>query len=374
LKNICIIGPFPPPIGGDARALQTLTESSVIKKNFKIYKVNLSDGRLRTSEKRIVTFSKILTILKAVKNISSVSKKIDIFYLTISQSFFGSIRDISILRTIYNKKRKDAKVIIHLHGGGFRNFYNNTNKVLKKLIKKFYSKVDKAIVLSNSLCKMFENIITEDKIYVVENCVDHSCFINSMIIKNKIENINLKKDINVIYLSNMIYTKGYFDVLKSADIISKHVNYKFYFAGAFPTIDAKKEFDDYIKLKGLTDNVRYLGIVDGDIKKELLIKGDIFVLPTYFPPEGQPISILEAMGAAMPIITTKHGGIPDIIKDGINGFYVMKKDPQSIANAIEKLVKDRELFKKIALQNRSEVENKYLEKHYIDKMLQVFCN
>lgn len=77
------------------------------------------------------------------------------------------------------------------------------------------------------------------------------------------------------------------------------------------------------------------------------------------------------MGAAMPIITTQHGGIPDIIKEGINGYYVRKQHPEDIANAIERIVNDRNTFKNIAALNRNEVDNKYLEMHYIEKMLHI---
>ena len=45
----------------------------------------------------------------------------------------------------------------------------------------------------------------------------------------------------------------------------------------------------------------------------------MFILPTRYPNEGQPISILEAMGNAMFIITTDHAGIPDVVQDGKNG-------------------------------------------------------
>lgn len=87
---------------------------------------------------------------------------------------------------------------------------------------------------------MFKDIISDDKIKVVENCVDHTFMINSNVIKNKIDNISIKKEINIVYLSNMIYTKGYFDVLESAKILCNKGFYNFYFAGMFPTDDSKK--------------------------------------------------------------------------------------------------------------------------------------
>ena len=81
----------------------------------------------------------------------------------------------------------------------------------------------------------------------------------------------------------------------------------------------------------MTDNkleeyVTYHCIVGGEAKRKLLKECYIFALPTKDPNEGQPISILEAMGNGMLIITTDHAGIPDIVKDGINGLIIQKKN------------------------------------------------
>lgn len=374
MKNACIIAPFPPPLGGDAKAVQLLIESDLVKKELNIEKINLSDGTLRSSGNRNLKTNKIRIVLNAIKKINKISNKTDVYYLTIAQSFFGSIRDLAILSTIYRKKTKNAKVIIHLHGGGFKLYFESTNKFMKKSIKKTFSKVDKAIVLSSSLRSMFDSIVSEEKICIVENCVDNLVYPNSVTIENKIKEIVEKKTINVIFLSNMILSKGYFDILKAANILNE-INdsniFQFYFAGAFPSEEEKKDFYQYIDKKQLKSKVKHLGTVEGEKKNDFLKQGDIFVLPTYFPPEGQPISILEAMAYAMPIITTSHGGISDVIVESINGLYVEKKNPTDLAYSLIELAENRKKMKKIAIQNRATVEKKYLEKNYIEKMIKI---
>ena len=96
---------------------------------------------------------------------------------------------------------------------------------------------------------------------------------------------------------------------------------------------------------------------------------DIFVLLTRYPNEGQPISILEAMGNGMAIITTNHAGIPDIVKNGENGIVVKKNEIFQIREifftATEDLVA-REL------RNRYEVKEKYMEIRYTSNIRRVF--
>jgi glycosyltransferase involved in cell wall biosynthesis len=61
-----------------------------------------------------------------------------------------------------------------------------------------------------------------------------------------------------------------------------------------------------------------------------------------------PISLLQAMGAGIPIISTQIGGVADIISNGENGILVPPGDPQSLAEAILRLTDDAVLTKKLA--------------------------
>ncbi len=85
-------------------------------------------------------------------------------------------------------------------------------------------------------------------------------------------------------------------------------------------------FFNFIENNKLEKYITYHGIVSGDKKRKLLKECNIFILLTRYPSEGQPISILEAMGNGLLVVTTDNVGIPDIIKDGVNGIIIGKKD------------------------------------------------
>jgi glycosyltransferase involved in cell wall biosynthesis len=57
--------------------------------------------------------------------------------------------------------------------------------------------------------------------------------------------------------------------------------------------------------------------------------------------EGQPLALLEAMDAALPIVATRVGGVPDLIEDGVHGLLVPRRDPAALATAIERHLADR---------------------------------
>jgi glycosyltransferase involved in cell wall biosynthesis len=371
-KNICIIGPLPPPINGNSKAIDTIIKSEQCNDIFNINIVNLAGSTVGMSGK--FTLKKLKTLIRALKDLKNIQQRniINTYYITIAQSTLGCLRDVALLHQIY-KRKNNAKVVLHLHGGGFGDFYHNANPILKRLIKNYYSKANTLIVLSESLRSMFSGIFDDNNIRIVENCVDNDYVLPDSVLKNKWDNIQNRKCIQLVYLSNMIKSKGYFDVLQSAKILlQKKLHCKFTFAGTFVNKEQKDEFLKYIKDNGLDSCVEYLGVVSGEDKKNLLMKGDLFILPTYYPHEGQPISIIEAMASGMAIITTPHGGIPDVIKEGENGYFVQAQDIQNISDKIAELVKQPEKIIEIGRNNREKVMEKYLEAQYIKNMIDAF--
>lgn len=371
-KKVCIIGAFPPPINGNSKALSTLVESKLFNSTFDYCIIDLA--KIYHGKTGKLSIEKIIGVFRLNKQIRRVAKtgNVDVFYLSISQNTVGAIRDIIILRQIY-KHEKNAKVLLHLHGGGFKQFYKNANVFIKMIIKTYFSKASKAIVLGETLIDMFDDILPKEKIAIVPNCVDDAYFVKIDDFRKKIDNISKKKSYSILYLSNMIETKGYKDVLEAAVNLCKvdgRIN--FLFAGKFNNEKDQIEFERIVKENTLGQNIQYLGVVGGAEKLEILKSSDIFVLPTYYPNEGQPISILEAMASGMPIITTNHAGIKDVVKDNRNGIIVPVKDPEAIVFAIRKLLCSTDMMQRIAGQNRKVVLEKYCEDRYVRDLIEIF--
>ncbi len=113
-------------------------------------------------------------------------------------------------------------------------------------------------------------------------------------------------------------------------------------------------------------------MVSGREKKELLLWGTIFILPTYYAMEGQPISILEAMATGNLILTTNHAGIPDIFEDGVNGYFVEKQNIKSIVTKIKFATFDETNSDTIRLQNYNIAKRKYTVQNFIKNIEKVF--
>ena len=136
----------------------------------------------------------------------------------------------------------------------------------------------------------------------------------------------------------------------------KDNNIKLYIAGDGPL---RNELEDFSKKNNLQSKVKFLGYIHGKDKINLIKSSGIFVVPSiitsYGDREGLPVSLLEAMAASKPIIATNVGGIKDIIKNNYNGLLIKEKSSEEIVNAINKLISNKNLSKKLALNARKTI-------------------
>ena len=96
------------------------------------------------------------------------------------------------------------------------------------------------------------------------------------------------------------------------------------------------------------------------------------MFPTYYPPEGHPWVIVEAMAAGLPIISTDQGAITESVVDGVNGFIVEKRNPTAIAEKIITLIDDTHLRHKMGKASRIFYEEKFTEKHLVENFKTCF--
>jgi len=267
-------------------------------------------------------------------------------YVPISQTFLGYARDAVYLAIA--KVIGQSKVIVHLHGGRFRTFYAESNRIAQFLIDQSMRLVDRAIVLSDGFKPLFSRWLESKQIDVVTNGTD--ALIDS--IEDKLSEFQQRRSPvrNVVYLSSLISTKGIYEFVAAARrCLTTNPNLTFLIAGEWWDDDlATKSRTMALVCPEIADRIRFLGLVTGDDKKSLLRNADVFVLPTYYPHEGQPTVILEAMSAGTPVVATRHAGIPEIIEDGVDGILVNTRDIEALSEAILRLVDDDRLWQSMA--------------------------
>ena len=118
--------------------------------------------------------------------------------------------------------------------------------------------------------------------------------------------------------------------------------------------EERQSLEGLVKELDLGDRVTFVGKVPNEKVPEYMAASDIFVLPSLS--EGFPVVILEAMASGLPIVATKVGGLPEIVKDGENGFLVKPRGPEELADKVLALLENEELRRGMIRNNRNKVQ------------------
>ena len=163
-----------------------------------------------------------------------------------------------------------------------------------------------------------------------------------------------KEDNIILYVGRIDIThKGLDTLIKAASLILGVVqDAKFLFVGP--------DWGDVFLLKelacklGVKNNVIFAGIVSEEEKLRYYMTADVCVLPSNIESFG--IVILESMACGKPVVATRVGGVPDVIKDKENGILVPPKDPKKLADAISYLLTDKAVAVKMGQKGRRIVQ------------------
>jgi colanic acid/amylovoran biosynthesis glycosyltransferase len=127
---------------------------------------------------------------------------------------------------------------------------------------------------------------------------------------------------------------------------------------------------------GLNDAVEFPGILKPEEVGEWMQRATAFVqhslCPAYGPfkgdCEGTPVTILEALVSGLPVISTRHAGIEEVVSDGTTGFLVQERDVAGMASAMNTLAASPELARRLGAAGRRDALAKYTATHYLDSL------
>jgi glycosyltransferase involved in cell wall biosynthesis len=157
----------------------------------------------------------------------------------------------------------------------------------------------------------------------------------------------------LLFVARLLPEKGLFDVVDALGLLLERRKAQLVIAGAGP---AESELQRRVAARGLDSHVTLAGHLPPTSLALEYANADVFVLPTYHPVEGFPTVIAEAMGAGLPIVTTRMRGITDHLRDRVNALFVPARDPEAVAGAIERLLADDELRKRMGAANMEAVK------------------
>ncbi|GAB4207403.1 MAG: colanic acid biosynthesis glycosyltransferase WcaL [Coleofasciculaceae cyanobacterium] len=158
-----------------------------------------------------------------------------------------------------------------------------------------------------------------------------------------------------------------------AKLANTHPNIEYNIMGDGPL---KEDLQNLIQELDVGHIVKLLGWKQQREIIEILDNCHIFIAPSVTAADGNqdaPVNTLkEAMAMGLPVISTFHGGIPELVEDGISGFLVPERDADAIAEKLTYLIENRDIWQQIGYAGRARVEQKYDMNKLNDELVEIY--
>lgn len=353
-SSVLFIAPLPPPITGQSVASLALRDDLQQRKH-PVRVVDLSKQSFRSG---FSSLGRVFEIAGVIAKVVAARFSTNHAYFTVAESVAGNLKDLLIYLCLLGRLES---TYIHLHGGaGMRILLSQRHPWLRRLNGIFLRRLGGVIVLGNRLASNYDGLVPPERVHVVKNFAPADTFVTLSQLREKLAN---RQPLRILYLSNLLPGKGYDDLLAAIALLTPAIRQglQIDFAGGFET---ESDHQAFLQAINAVPQVAYHGTVQGEVKRHLLKQAHVFCLPTYYPYEGQPISILEAYASGCTVLTTDHSGIFDIFTPGTHGLAVEKKNPQSIAVAITALASDPLQLRRYCVTNARTARREYrVDKH-----------
>ena len=236
-----------------------------------------------------------------------------------------------------------APLILHLHSGGFTDFYEHECGPVGRLcVRWLFKRAARVVALSDARAQWIRTVLMRQDVHVIYNPVA---------VPEAVAEADRRQAGLGLFLGQMARKKGIFDLLEAvAQLRHQGVSARLALAGDGEVA----EVGQAIARLGLQGDVQMLGWIGSAQKDKLLREASFLALPSHH--EAMPMSVLEAMAMGLPVVSTPVGGIPEAVTDGVEGFLVQPGDVAALADRIGRLIQDPALAARMGRLARQKVE------------------
>ncbi|WP_223509113.1 glycosyltransferase [Rahnella sp. GSA61A] len=206
----------------------------------------------------------------------------------------------------------------------------------------------------------------KNKTHVIRMGVNVSKFIYK-------ERITISHPIKLLSIARLTEKKGISVAINACLLLKQqNVDFDYTIIGDGPL---RKELESQVANLGLGDKIAFLGAQTQETVSEYLNNSDVFLLPSVTASDGDmegiPVALMEAMAIGIPVISTFHSGIPELIEDRVSGFLVNENDAASIAGVISEIIDNPGVLPDICRNAKQKIDNEFDQDKSYSRMLNI---
>lgn len=254
--------------------------------------------------------------------------------------------------------RRGIPVVNHIHGSEFDRFYTRAGRFKKRQVRRVYGECAAILTLTEAWKERFLAIVPEEKIEVLHNYT-------AIRTDGPTPESRVSRQITFLGLINPM--KGSRDMPEIITRVCGAVpDARFVLCGVGETEAVREGLPEELREK----NVCFPGWIRGEEKDRVMRSTAVFLLPSYS--EAMPMSILEAMGYAIPAVATRVGGIPRLIEDGVNGCLYEPGDAAGMAEGIIRYLTHEEEREAAGAASLAAARRDYSLERHIEELERIY--
>lgn len=187
---------------------------------------------------------------------------------------------------------------------------------------------------------------------------------------------NLNNPVKLLSIARLTEKKGISVAINACLLLKQqNVDFDYIIIGDGPL---RKELESQVANLGLSDKIAFLGAQTQETVTEYLNNSDVFLLPSVTAADGDmegiPVALMEAMAIGIPVISTFHSGIPELIENRVSGFLVNENDAASIANVVIEIINDPTILFSICHNAKQKIDDEFDQDKSYSKMSNILSN
>ncbi|MDD4858150.1 MAG: glycosyltransferase family 4 protein [Candidatus Krumholzibacteria bacterium] len=351
-KRVLLIGPFPPPIGGDTiPTLNILRSEYWSRSGIEVEHVNTSAGdRVRVADEK----HSVADVLRGIRIMIRVMRKLPRVRLVLLLANCRFICTMGLPVILLSRVMRKP-IVIKPFGAMLGERIGAMEPLRKSLTMSLLNRAAFIFPQTRRLAEELVNDAGMDAARVVHfpNFLPDEAF--------RPEYRKKRFAGACVFVGQIKREKGVFDIIEA---LRGQEGITCDFFG--PIVD--RDHDAFVTALSGDGNCAYRGIVEPDSVVETIGAYDVLLLPSYHPGEGYPAVILQAFAAGVPVIASSWKDIPEMVEDGSTGILVPARAPARIREALRRIAVDGDLYESMAAKAFA-VSRDFSEKAIVNDIL-----
>lgn len=253
-----------------------------------------------------------------------------------------------------------ARVVFHWHSPRLRQFLDTSSASARRRIEQVFRSADVVIVVSDASKVELEMCFPGLRAVVLYNPVDMEL--------EPVSAEQLRQNQDVLYMAALLPEKGILDLVSAFKIVSERYSSARLLLCGSGQDELVKQHIREVELDGVAE---LPGWVMGGERRQYFQRAGVFCLPS--SADTFAMANLDAMASGLPVVSTWHGGIPEVVDQGITGFLVAPGDVNALAASICNLLEDPELRVAMGRAGRERAESVFSYEAFVSRLEELYA-